>query len=179
MRVRSSPAANCPRALPGDVGRAYASAASRSRVATAERSARPPIRQAPRRHRAEEPRPHQSSPGQASGHEPRPHPLVSTRARPPQRTARPCTRSRPNRGRLLVSAMPCHGLIHGFQEGAARDISEDPWCRRPADRQTGSVRDCPVQHLPEARLGCWVHVHGRRHTWSAVGIDLEVSTCGT
>jgi hypothetical protein len=41
------------------------------------------------------------------------------------------------------------------------------------------VRDGPVQHIPEARLGRCMHVHGRRHTWSAVGIDLEVGTCGT
>jgi hypothetical protein len=78
-----------------------------------------------------------------------------------------------------MSAMPCHGLIHRFQKGAARDISEDPPGRGTADRQTGPVRDGPIQHIPEARLGCCVQVHGRRHTWPAVGIDLEAGTCGT
>jgi hypothetical protein len=75
--------------------------------------------------------------------------------------------------------MPSHGLVHRFQEGAARDISEDPSWRGPADRETGPVRDCLVRHIPEARLRYCVHVHGRRHMWFAVGIDLEVGTCGT
>ena len=59
---------------------------------------RPPSRQAPRPLRGAEPLPHRSSPCQASGHEPTRHPPVSSRARPPQRTSTPGTRSVPNRG---------------------------------------------------------------------------------
>src|SRR5450755_2198485 len=98
MRVRSSPAANCPLCFfATSVGltppRLHAAESPPPKGAH-----RPPIHQESRPHRAEEPLPHRSSPCQASGHEPKPHPLVSTRARPPQRTSKPCTRSRPNKG---------------------------------------------------------------------------------
>ena len=50
----------------------------------------------------------------ASEREPKLRPQVSTRARPSPRIAKPCTRSRPIQGGLLVGAMPRHGLLHGL-----------------------------------------------------------------
>lgn len=75
-----------------------------------------------------------------------------------------------------MSAAPGHGLIHRFQEEVARDIGEDPSGRGTTDRQTGPVRDGPVQDIPEARLGCGVggvHVHGRRHLRAVAEAALD------
>jgi len=113
-----------------------------------------------------------------AGTKPKPHPRVSTRARPPRRISKPGTRSTPEY-RVASRGMRCLPF-RLYIVPAARYAEHRRRSLVPvgADRNhpTGVRLPGPAHTKSQTRLRS--PGARRRHPWSAIGIDLEVSAFG-